>query len=46
VFGVRGALIGRYVAEDDPEAARALGIAGPKVPVMRFEFRLAPQSST
>jgi protocatechuate 3,4-dioxygenase beta subunit len=46
VFGVREALIGRYVAEDNREAARALGIDGPKVPVMQVEFRLAPQSST
>lgn len=40
VFGVREALIGRYVAEDNREAARALGIDGPKVPVMQVEFRL------
>jgi len=46
VFGVREALIGRYVAEGDPEAVRVLGIDGPKVPVMRVELRLAPQSST
>jgi protocatechuate 3,4-dioxygenase beta subunit len=42
VFGVRAALIGRYVNEHDPAAAQRLGVAGPEVPVMRMDFRLAP----
>jgi len=46
VFGVREALIGRYAAEHDPAAAQRLGLAGPAVPVMRMDFRLAQEAST
>jgi catechol 1,2-dioxygenase/hydroxyquinol 1,2-dioxygenase len=42
VFGVREALIGRYVQMPDPAVAQRLGVAGPEVPVMRMDFRLAP----
>jgi protocatechuate 3,4-dioxygenase beta subunit len=41
VFGVREALVGHYVEEQDPAAAQRLGLAGPMVPVMRMDFRLA-----
>jgi hypothetical protein len=42
VFGVREALIGRYVQTPDPAAAQRLGVAGAEVPVMQMDFRLAP----
>jgi catechol 1,2-dioxygenase len=42
VFGVREALIGRYVRTPDPAAAQRLGVAGPEVLVMQMDFRLAP----
>jgi catechol 1,2-dioxygenase/hydroxyquinol 1,2-dioxygenase len=42
VFGVREALIGRYVQTPDPAAAQRLGVAGPEVPVMQMDFRLVP----
>ena len=42
VFGVREALVGHYVEEQDPAAAQRLGLPGPAVPVMRMDFQLAP----
>jgi protocatechuate 3,4-dioxygenase beta subunit len=40
VFGVRDALVGRYLDEHDPAAAQRLGLAGPAVQVMRMDFAL------
>lgn len=46
VFGVREALVGSYVEEQDPAAAHRLGLAGATVQVMRMDFRLAVEGDT
>lgn len=43
VFGVREALVGYYVEEQDPAAAQRLGLPEPTVQVMRMDFRLAAE---
>jgi len=43
VFGVREALVGHYVEEQDAAAAQRLGLPGPTVQVMRMDFRLAAE---
>lgn len=41
VFGVRAALVGRYVAQTDPAACARHGLPGPDCRVMSIDLRLA-----